>query len=190
MGSRARSAILAILAILVIVLYVQYGVRKNTATIAQLRGIHASVADSLQRARSVAAKRPEMEQRLEVLREQWAKAQQMLPEEKEIPELLRSVTTLGEKAKVKFLLFQPLPPKQEQYYTEIPIQLSVKSTYHSLGKFLSALGNLPRIINVSKLNLRPITGEVETIEATFTGTTYVLAKTREPAQPRRPRERS
>ncbi len=189
MSRAARSAVIVILAILILVLYVQFSYRKNSAQITELKKEHALVSDSLSTARAVAARLPEMERKLEILRQQWEKAQEMLPSSKEIPELLRSLTIAGEKAGVKFLLFQPLATKQEQYYTEVPIQLNVRATYHSLGRFLSAMGNLPRIVNVSKLNLRPISGERETVEANMTATTYVLVKKATPAQPRRPRGR-
>ncbi len=184
--NRARSAILIILAILILVLYFQFGVRANLARIAQLREEHSLVSDSLSSAQAVAARLPEMQERLRILRQQWAKAQEMLPRQKEMPNLIRLITTVGEQAGVKFLLFQPQAPKEEQYYTEIPIQLSVRSTYHALGNFLSALGNLPRIVNVSKLSLKPITEERATVEANLTATTYILTKRSKPAKPRRP----
>lgn len=187
MDRRVGYIILAVFVILILFLYVQFGVRRNSAQITELKTVHAAVTDSLQRAKAVAARLPEMERRLAVLTKQWEKAQQMLPTEKEMPDLLSSVTRAGEKAGARFLLFQPLATKAEQHYTEIPIQISVRSTYHSLGKFLSDLGELQRIVNVSNLKVVPVAEERVTVEANFVATTYVLMKSSIPGRPSRRR---
>jgi type IV pilus assembly protein PilO len=157
-------------------LYWKFGYSKNREEIGRLKSVHSAMTDSLQKARRVAAQLPEMERRLAKLEKQWLRAQEMLPSEKEIPSLLSSMTKAGGETGASFLLFQPKPAKPSQYYTEIPIQVTVVSTYHGLGRFLAAVGNLPRIVNVSGLTVKPSGEERATVEAGFQATTYLLRK--------------
>ncbi len=54
-----------------------------------------------------------LEAEYERLHLQWESAQELLPPEEEMPDLLRKVTTAGNKAGIEFMLFQPKPPVVE-----------------------------------------------------------------------------
>lgn len=76
-----------------------------------------------------------------------------LPQEKEIPSLLRDIYTLGKKSGISFKTFQPLAEGSRPMYTEIPIRLSMTGTYHEVAVFFDRIGKLSRIVNISELQL-------------------------------------
>lgn len=89
-----------------------------------------------------------------------------LPNEKEIPEILKSISRLGKESNLEFTLFKPKPEEPQQFYARVPIDLVVIGSYHNTGLFFDKIGKLPRIINVVDFNMArakdPKTRERET----------------------------
>ena len=76
-----------------------------------------------------------------------------LPNEKEIPEILKSISRLGKESNLEFFLFKPKPEEPQQFYAKVPIDLVVVGSYHNTGLFFDKIGKLPRIINVLDFNM-------------------------------------
>ncbi len=94
-----------------------------------------------------------------------------LPEKKEIPDLLTSISQSGHDAGLEFLLFEPKKEDMKDFYTEIPVSIIVSGNYHNLGLFLSKVAGLPRVVNIRNLSLKPQkTGTV--LNASCTAVTY------------------
>jgi type IV pilus assembly protein PilO len=176
MRRRLYTIVIGLVLLVVIVLFYKYGIMKNTATIKELRDKHAAYTDSVNTARTVAQRLDEMKMRVRIAELQWEKATEMLPTAKEIPDLLTSITQVGTKSNVGFRLFQPNPMRQEDIYKALPIKVTVASTYHDLGLFMSAIGNLPRIVNVDDVRIAGTTEEGATVTADFVATTYLLSE--------------
>lgn len=177
MRKRLPTIVLIVIGIALIVLFYKYGIMKNNATIRDLKDKHAAYTDSVNTARTVAERLDEMKMRVRIAELQWEKATEMLPTAKEIPDLLTSITQMGAKSNVSFRLFQPNPMRQEDIYKALPIKVSIDANYHDLGLFLTAIGSLPRIVNVSDLKLTKSGGDVDkTVKADFVATTYVLSE--------------
>ena len=77
----------------------------------------------------------------------------MLPESREIPDLLKSISNLGQQQGLEFLLFKPEKEIPKDFVAEIPITLHLKGNYHEIGVFFDRLRRLPRIINVKQMEL-------------------------------------
>jgi Tfp pilus assembly protein PilO len=128
-----------------------YPVRK--AKIEALAAEHEKLAAEVEKARKVVGDLARLEAEYERLHDQWLSAQELLPEEKEMPDLLRQVTTAGSRSGVEFALFQPEAPVAHEFYTDHPIQVTVRGNYHQVGSFVGRLSNLERIVNVDQLAL-------------------------------------
>ena len=59
----------------------------------------------------------------------------MLPESKEIPGLLETISNLGQQQGLEFLLFKPEKEIPRDFVSEIPISLHLKGNYHEIGVF-------------------------------------------------------
>ncbi|TSA51943.1 MAG: hypothetical protein D4R45_07770 [Planctomycetaceae bacterium] len=78
-----------------------------------------------------------------------------LPERKEIPGLLHSVSEAGRNVNLEFLLFEPMNevPK-EGFYAEIPVKVEATGSYHNIVTFFEKVGKLPRIMNITDVSIR------------------------------------
>jgi type IV pilus assembly protein PilO len=90
---------------------------------------------------------------VEKLNAELTNALTQLPNEKEIPEILKSISRLGKESNLEFTLFKPKPEESQQFYAKVPIDLVVLGSYHNTGLFFDKIGKLPRIINVVDFNM-------------------------------------
>lgn len=79
-----------------------------------------------------------------------------LPNQKEIPSLLTSITNVGKTAGLDFLLFKPKPEVAKGFYAEVPVDITVSGGFLSVANFFIAVGNLPRIVNIGNVNFSDI----------------------------------
>lgn len=82
-----------------------------------------------------------------------------LPNKKEMPELVKTITKIGVLSQIEFSSFSPEPIISEEFYDRVPIKLSATGRYHNLGIFLSKIGGLERILIPSKLSIRAMRTE-------------------------------
>jgi type IV pilus assembly protein PilO len=87
------------------------------------------------------------------LNQKLVDALKQLPNEKEIPEILKNITSLGKESNLEFTLFKPKPEEPQQFYAKVPIELIVLGSYHSTGIFFDKVSKLARIINVVDFNM-------------------------------------
>ena len=94
---------------------------------------------------------PERQKDVEQLDKQLKLALTRLPDEKEIPELLNSISNLGRDSGLEILVFRQLPEAYQEFYAEVPVEMQVRGNYHQVAQFLDRVGKLDRIVNVSNL---------------------------------------
>jgi type IV pilus assembly protein PilO len=87
------------------------------------------------------------------LNEELRNALTQLPNEKEIPEILKTISSLGKESNLEFTLFKPRPEQPQQFFANVPIELVALGNYHNVGIFFDKVSKLPRIINVVDFNL-------------------------------------
>jgi type IV pilus assembly protein PilO len=136
----------------------------------------------LARARATVADLPRFEAEYEQLHQRWSLAAELLPTDRQVAALLRKITLAAQQTGVRFVTFRPSGPKNEQYYTEMPLQITVNGGYHQIGSFLAELANMRRIITVSNVKLRAGTGNdpLLTTAVDFTASAYSLNTTPAP----------
>jgi type IV pilus assembly protein PilO len=106
----------------------------------------------------------------------------VLPEEKDVADLLRRIQGMATQSNLQIRGFAPQPVSTRQMYAEWPIGLELDGTYHNLGSFLERVSKFPRIINVNGIHIKTKDdGGSETISAQCTATTFVLVEAKKPA---------
>jgi type IV pilus assembly protein PilO len=100
----------------------------------------------------------------------------ILPEEKDVGDLLRRVQTLATQSNLTIRAFRPQPIATREIHAEWPIGLELEGNYHSLGAFLDRVSRFPRIINVGSLAITPKETPTpeSSIQVSCTATTFVL----------------
>jgi len=102
------------------------------------------------------------------------KLKEILPEEKEIAQILRRVQGIITNARLKIQKWATNKDQRKEIYTEVPISISLDGNYHNLGQFFDQLSRLKKIFTVDGLNISPM-GKMTstyTIKASFTASTY------------------
>lgn len=150
-----------------------YPVRRD-----EIQGLKASFekkSTELARARASVADLPRFEAEYEQLHQRWEMAAELLPADKQVPALLRKITLAGQQTGVSFVLFRPSAPRNDTYYTEMPVEITVNGNYHQVGAFLAELSNMRRIVTVANVRVTSNTKDGEgTSAASLQASAYSL----------------
>jgi len=100
-----------------------------------------------------------------------------MPEEKDVPNLLRQVSTLGQEAKLRLKFFEPKPLQAREFYFELPFEIRYTGGYHNVGYFFDGVRKLDRIIHIANFSLESkVVASKLTLEGTGLAKTYVYTK--------------
>ncbi|MEE8157500.1 MAG: type 4a pilus biogenesis protein PilO [Gammaproteobacteria bacterium] len=94
------------------------------------------------------------EQLQEMEREFGAMLRQ-LPGKTEVPSLLVDISQTGLGAGLEEKLFQPSSEVRKDFYAELPIKIRLTGGFHELGKFVSGIAGLPRIVTLHDIEIKP-----------------------------------
>jgi len=98
-------------------------------------------------------------------------AMRALPEKKEVPTLLDSISQAARDSGLDIVTFQPKPEVRKEFYAEVPISIKVSGNYHSVAVFFDMIAGLPRIVNVRDISMTPDQNAVK-LTSTRTAVTY------------------
>ncbi len=138
----------------------------------RLTALRADIAKGVTATRQL----PQFEAQVNELQSRLASLRQVLPEEKDVADILRRLQGLAIKSNLAIQLFKPGPVVQQKMYAEIPYRLRAEGAYHNLAAFFDQISKFPRIINVSEISIRAKTPAEpgRTIVAECVATTFVL----------------
>lgn len=77
-----------------------------------------------------------------------------LPDTKEIPELLSAVSSLGIESGLEIVQFKQREEQYEEFYALVPVDISVRGTFHQAVTFFDKVGRMPRIVNVADVSIK------------------------------------
>ena len=117
------------------------GLQTQIGTLRAERDKNAKIAEHLDEYKAEVAR----------LQEDLERAKALLPNDREIDDLLKSVANLGKKVGLNFLLFRPLPDVQRDFYAEVPVEISISGGYHEIALFFAKVGQLKRIVNIQNV---------------------------------------
>ena len=103
---------------------------------------------------------------------QFQEALRLLPNKREIPALLRSITQLGSDANLEFRLFSPQREKARDFYVEIPVSMEVSGNYHNVAVFFDKVGKMERIVNILDISMKPIKSRSTSLTTKCSAVTY------------------
>jgi type IV pilus assembly protein PilO len=103
---------------------------------------------------------------------QFQEALKLLPNTKEIPTLLKSITQLGTDSQLEFRLFSPQRERARDFYMEIPVAIEVSGTYHDVAVFFDRVGRMERIINILNVSMSPVSDRSTVLTTTCDAVTY------------------
>jgi type IV pilus assembly protein PilO len=120
----------------------------------ELTGLQAELSklqNEINEKNRIANNLPRLKVEYEQLNQELAQALTELPNSKEIPSLLTSITTLGKNAGLDFLTFRPKGEVTKDFYADVPVDIIVSGSYFSVANFFAAVANLSRIVNITNV---------------------------------------
>jgi len=153
-------------------------VRPAEASLATRRAELDTLRAEITRGLATARQLPEFRSQVAGLQSQLDRLRVVLPEERDVSDLLRRVQAMATQSNLTIRGFAPQAITTRQLHAEWPIGLQLEGTYHDLGTFLERVSKFPRIINVTGLTIRAVPaavpGGTATITADCIATTFVL----------------
>lgn len=97
-----------------------------------------------------------------------------LPNKREIPTLLQSISNLGRERGLEMPYFKPMGTVKKDFYAEVPVDIKLLGAYPNLLSFFYQMGELPRIVTVQDLTIQyaPKSEPGEVLDAACKAVTY------------------
>ncbi|MBZ5656829.1 MAG: type 4a pilus biogenesis protein PilO [Acidobacteriia bacterium] len=93
----------------------------------------------------------DIERQLASLKQQLEIERKIVPDEKEVDNFMRMVSSEARKAGVEVRRYTARPYANKDFYTEVPFEVEFDGPYYSMLGFFDRVGKLERIMNVSNL---------------------------------------
>ncbi len=178
---RQRNALLGIIiALAAVYLFWDYWYNPQVEEIDALEARLEQVEEQNRQAQVIAARGgEELEERLAVYERHIERLEELIPESEEVPALLNSMALEARNAGVELGSMRPEPADEGEFYTMQSYEIGVIGDYHDVGRFLTAVASLPRIVTPVDVEITPYTGPDVTdaafpVQARFRIQTYVV----------------
>jgi type IV pilus assembly protein PilO len=148
-----KIGILALVAAFILVVYWQISYKPTTRRIAGKESKLAELTRDMKNKEIIVADRDRFIKETEQIREDLQRYVAKLPDKKEIPDLLKSISNMSQEAGLEVLLFKPQGEQPAEYYSRVPVQLKFVGSYHEVGMFFYYVGTLPRIVNIENFSI-------------------------------------
>ena len=83
------------------------------------------------------------------LQEKLKELIKQMPEQKDVPNLLRNVSTIGQETRLRIKFFEPKAVEMHEFYNELPFEIRYSGPFHTIGYFFDGIRRLDRIITVT-----------------------------------------
>ena len=126
-----------------------------------------------------------LEERMALFERHVAELEQLIPGSEEVAAVVDQMSQVARDVGVSVTIIRSEAPVPGAFYTQQTFQIRVLGEYHDVGRFLSGIASLPRIITPSDVQLEPFddpTGSMgfdSPVEVNFRIQTY-LAPDRDP----------
>jgi type IV pilus assembly protein PilO len=121
---------------------------------------------------------------------QLKQAEARLPDSKEIPDLLSSISSAGRDSGLDVLTFRQRTELLRDFYAEVPVDVTVRGNYHEVASFFDRVGKLDRIVNVGDIVMQGPRreGDEMIVETLCSATTFRFLDEGERAQIQKEKE--
>ncbi len=98
---------------------------------------------------------PELKKRLALYEQHIGRLEELIPKNEEVPELLHDITLRAVESGVELNLLRPEKDTPMGAYTRKVYSMSIYGPYDGVGRFLAAVGSLPRIVTPVHMKVVP-----------------------------------
>jgi type IV pilus assembly protein PilO len=169
-----KLGILAGLILFLLILGYFYVYLPGDDNLAKLAEEVGSVRADRDKKRALSANLPKLQKELQEWDSKLKAAVAQLPDRKEIPDLLSSLSTKAREAGLEILLFRPRAENFQEFYAEIPVDIVVRGGFFNAVTFFDEVGKLSRLVNIDNIDLKnpkvgsePVVLDIATLATTY-----------------------
>jgi type IV pilus assembly protein PilO len=171
---KQKLAILAVIVVLLGALYYSFLYAPRAEELAKLAD-SMEIAQNEKRIKTQkSANLVRLRKDLQDLDAELKRAVAQLPEKREIPELLSNISSKARQAGLEVLLFRPRPEAFQEFYAEVPVDITVKGNFHNTVSFFDEVGRMNRLININNIGFKnpAVNGDNILLETTSVATAF------------------
>jgi len=192
---RQRTALVAaILAVGLFYLFWSYWYAPAKTEMDQLNSRLEQLEANNRRAQLAAARWDTDEDRLAAYERHLKQLEQLIPQSEEVPALLNAISAEARRANLNrgdIAVMRPEPDQAGAFYTQHSYAIEVIGDYHDVGRFLTAVASLSRIITPVDVEIAPFQGDRSVLDpeleapvrARFRAQTFILPSGSAPTPP-------
>lgn len=147
-------ALVALVAIILLAGYLKI-IKPQLEEIARLETQEVELKQTFDKQQRKAANLGAYQKQLEEMKRSFGAMLRQLPNKTEVESLLVDLSQTSTANGLKVEFFKPTGTVTKDFYAEYPITLRVFGTYHELGKFVSDVAALPRIVTLHNISIKP-----------------------------------
>jgi type IV pilus assembly protein PilO len=117
-----------------------------------------------------------IESELQTLNQTLKELEVIIPKQKEIDVILRRIQQLAYDSRLDIIRFAPRGEINMEFYSEWPIPIEIRGSYHNLAMFFDRLSKFARLFNIENFTIKAVPNQTEdvTISSNFTAKTYIF----------------
>mgnify|MGYP001561355988 FL=1 len=151
--AKQKAYILIGIFVLIAGLYWYLRYNPKSAELAELNVRLEKLQAELNESKAIAADLPRFKAEVARLNDELKKALLELPDKREIPSLLTNISKLGIESGLEFIRFKPMSEIPSGFYAKVPVEISLKGTYHEVATFFDKVSKLSRIVNITNISM-------------------------------------
>ena len=153
MANSKKILIIVALVLAVCIIYMFFFFQPKKVEISDLENALDKKKGEMQERQRIAKDKEKFSLEVRSLDEQLKESLAQLPNEKEIPQILRLFSKLASISGIEMTTFTVLPEIKKALYAEVPIDLQLSGGFHNIAIFFDKISKQDRIINISNVKI-------------------------------------
>ena len=155
--------------------------------VVEMQGVVDQARSEVAKLKGVAGNLESFEKEIERLDGELKKALQELPDKKAIALLLSRIADRAKDSGLDVPLFKPVGEAKKDFYAEVPVEMTVRGTYHQVATFFDEVGRLDRIVNLGsvKMETPEIDGDRVVLTSSVVATAFRFLEESERPKPKK-----
>jgi type IV pilus assembly protein PilO len=151
-GMKQWGLVLAVAGLLSAALYFTYFKSQRDANESAQKSLDAKLQENRE-LEPYKSKLAEIDRQLASLQQQMDIEKRIVPDEKEVDTFMKLLDAEASKAGIELRRYTAQPTSSKEFYTEVPFEIEIDGSYHSMLNFFDRVSKLERIVNVSNLQV-------------------------------------
>jgi len=151
-GMKQWGLVLAVAGLLSAALYFTYFKNQRDANESAQKSLDAKLQENRE-LEPYKSKLAEIDRQLASLQQQMDIEKRIVPDDKEVDGFMKMLDAEANKAGIELRRYTAQPTSSKEFYTEVPFEIEIDGSYHSMLNFFDRVAKLERIVNVSNLQV-------------------------------------